>query len=335
MSALQKISDGDRDIVSAGIVSALNIDGGKVRFLLTVDARDKDRKAWLQQACEQAVRALPGVTQVLAVMTAEASAAPAPQPLKKAVWHTEPLPHVKRVIAVASGKGGVGKSTTAVNLAHALTAMGKRVGLLDADIYGPSLPRMMGLGKKPDVEGGKIVPLVAHGIACMSIGLMIGEDTAVVWRGPQVTKALQQMLRDVVWATETAPLDALLVDMPPGTGDVHLSLAQQVPVNGAVIVTTPQDVAVADARKAIDMFRKVNVPIIGIIENMSGFADPATGKVHAIFGEGGGKRLAEASGVPLLGQVSIDMELRAASDSGARYADKAQVYNTIAAQILK
>lgn len=339
LASLREITDQGKDIVSAGLVSGLKVDAGKVGFLITVDVRDKDSKAWLQKACEEAVGSLPGVDSVVAVMTAEtagpASASPASAPpARKAVWHMEPLPHVKRVIAVASGKGGVGKSTTAVNLAHALARAGKRVGLLDADIYGPSLPRMMGLSKKPDIEDGKMMPIVAYGIACMSIGLMIGEETAIIWRGPQATKALQQMLRDVAWGTEDAPLDVLLIDMPPGTGDVHLSLAQQVPVNGAVIVTTPQDVAVADARKSVDMFRKVNIPVLGIIENMSSFTDPVSGNVHRIFGAGGGIKLAEEAGAKLLGEVPIIMHLREAADNGARYKDIAQYYEKIAAQLI-
>lgn len=342
LACLKEISDHGRDIVSKGMISGLKIEGAKVSFLITVDARDKHDKAWLPQACEQAVNKLPGVETVMVVMTAETKGEGAPAstsasasaaPARKAVWHTEPLPYVKHIIAVGSGKGGVGKSTTSVNLAHALTRAGKRVGLLDADIYGPSLPRMMGLNTKPDVKGGKIIPLRAYGIACMSIGLMIGEETAIIWRGPQVTRALQQMLREVVWGTEGEPLDVLIIDMPPGTGDVHLSLAQQVPVNGAIIVTTPQDVAVADARKSVDMFKKVNIPIFGIIENMSSFTDPVNGSVHKIFGAGGGEKLASEAGAALLGEVPIIMHLREAADNGARYKDIAQFYERIAAQL--
>jgi ATP-binding protein involved in chromosome partitioning len=253
-------------------------------------------------------------------------------PTKKAVWNFEPLAHVKRVIAVASGKGGVGKSTTAVNLACALVALGKRVGLLDADIHGPSIPRMMGLAGQPDIRDGKIIPLTGHGVACISMGLLVGENSAIVWRGPQVSKALHQMLRDVQWGTESSPLDVLLVDMPPGTGDIHLSLVQQAPVDGAIIVTTPQDVAVADARKCVDMFRKVRVPVLGVIENMSVFIDPS-GARHAIFGEGGGKRMAENEKVPFLGEIPIDMKLREASDAGTMYSDNG-VYRAIARKIL-
>jgi len=254
---------------------------------------------------------------------------------RSAIWNFTPVEGVSRIIAVASGKGGVGKSTTAVNLAYALARAGKRVGLLDADIYGPSVPRMTGLNAKPEVKDNRIIPLHSQGVAVMSMGFLVGGDSALVWRGPQLTKALHQMLRTVAWGNKEAPLDILLIDMPPGTGDIHLSLVQQAPVDGAIIVTTPQEVAVADARKCIDMFRKVNVKILGVIENMSGFADPATGTVHAIFGEGGGKRLAESAGVPFLGEVPIDIGLRIASDTGAAFEDKAAIYKGIVEHLRK
>ncbi len=340
VKTLSDVAIDGKDIVSLGMVSAVSVKGDKVSFLVTISQQDVSRLAWLESACEKAVRTLDGVKSVSVVMTAETKTDEKggtpmrPPPIKKAIWNTEPLPHVKKIIAVASGKGGVGKSTTSVNLAHALTKAGKRVGLLDADIYGPSLPRMMHLEGKPEVVEGRIIPIGAYGIACMSIGLLVGEESAIIWRGPQATKALAQMLRDVNWGTADTPLDVLLIDMPPGTGDIHLSLVQQVPVNGAIIVTTPQEVALADARKSADMFKKVNVPILGIIENMSGFAEPSTGKIHAIFGEGGGKKLAESSGSQLLGQVPIDITLREASDNGIRYEDRAKIYESIAKLIL-
>ncbi|HEU5047434.1 MAG TPA: Mrp/NBP35 family ATP-binding protein [Rickettsiales bacterium] len=337
MDALRNVRLEDGDIVSKGLVSGLRVsEDGKVSFVITLGPAQTGREGPLQAACEKAVRKIAEVTSVTVVMTAETTggtSAPA-GPAKKAVWNTTPVAYVKRVIAVASGKGGVGKSTTSVNIAHALTRQGKRVGLLDADIYGPSLPRMMGISGKPEIVQNRIMPIISQGIACMSIGLLIGEEQAVIWRGPQVTKALHQMLRDVAWGDEEHPLDVLLIDMPPGTGDVYLSLAQQVPVDGAVIVTTPQEVAVADARKSVDMFQKVSIPIIGVIENMSGFADPATGQTHAIFGTGGGERLAAAAQAPLLGQVPIDMELRAASDEGRHYAGSNGFYDEISRKII-
>ncbi len=359
LKALGGVTDRESgmSVVEAGIISDITVkDGGKVGFLITISPQDRGKKEWLQAACERAVAMLPGVTGITAVLTAEISGSVdtrknasddlageisrreigggAP-PIKKAQWNTEPLPYVHRLIAVASGKGGVGKSTTAVNLAHALHAQGKRVGLLDADIYGPSLPRMMGLKGTPQAKDGRIIPPVAYGIACMSMGLLVGEESALVWRGPQMSKALHQLLRGVAWGLPDAPLDILLIDMPPGTGDVHLSLVQQAPVNGAVIVTTPQDVAVADARKCIDMFRKTRVSIMGVIENMSGFKDPVTGVVHAIFGSGGGRALAASAGAPFLGEVPIEIALRETSDTGRRFEDNAGIYTAIAAQLLK
>ncbi len=319
-----------QNIVAAGMVADATVRQGHVRVVVTTLSHDKALHQWLEAAVQKAATAVPGVTEVSVVLTAEKQSEP--EPARRAVWNTEPLAHVKRVIAVASGKGGVGKSTTAVNLALALERMGKQVGLLDADIYGPSIPRMMGLKHKPEVVENKIIPLQAHGVRCMSMGLLTDEKQAVVWRGPQVSKALNQMLRSVQWATPNAPLDVLLIDMPPGTGDIHLSLVQQAPVSGAVIVTTPQEVAVADARKCIDMFRKVNVPILGVIENMNGFTDP-TGQLHRIFGEGGGKALAAEAGAPLLGEVPIDMALREAADNGERYSDAGHIYQAIAAKL--
>jgi ATP-binding protein involved in chromosome partitioning len=232
-----------------------------------------------------------------------------PTPIKNpAIWNTEPLPNVKRVVAIASGKGGVGKSTTAVNLAQALNKMGKRVGLLDADIYGPSVPRMMALSGQPDIKNGKMVPLENHGIQCMSMGFITGDEAAVL-RGPMISKTLTQLLRMSAWGTDSAPLDLLIVDMPPGTGDIHLSMAQLVPLSGAIIVTTPQEVALIDARKCVKMFGKVGVPVLGVIENMSG----------SIFGSGGGKKLANEFSVPLLGTIVMDETICRASDAGALY----------------
>ena len=240
-------------------------------------------------------------------------------PRRAAVWNREKLPHVGRVIAVASGKGGVGKSTVTVSLAHALTAQGKRVGILDADIYGPSIPRMLGLDTRlqPEIKEGMMLPPTNHGIKANSMGLIVGENAAIM-RGPMITKSLAQLARMTRWGTDDAPLDLLLVDLPPGTGDVHLSMVQQVPLDGALIVTTPQEVAVIDADKAAQMFVKVGVPILGIVENMSAFIDPQ-GTPHALFGEGGGARLAEKFAVPHLGSLPLDPTLGAACDAGSTY----------------
>lgn len=242
-----------------------------------------------------------------------------PASRKPAVWHREPLPHVKKIIAVASGKGGVGKSTTAVNLALALSGLGKNVGILDADIYGPSIPQMLALKGKPGLKGGQMLPLENHGLKCMSLGFIT--DQAAVFRGPMISKTLQQLLRLTEWGTADAPLDFLVVDMPPGTGDIHLSMAQLVPLTGAVIVTTPQAVAVNDARKCAAMFIKVNVPILGVVENMSG----------DLFGHGGGKNLAAEFSAPFLGEIAADAAIREAGDAGKVYAGKgAEAYKEIA-----
>jgi len=306
--ALSDVIDHDsgKDVVSAGMISGITISGAKVSFLLEVSPQDAARKAHLSQVCEQAVRALPGVESVTVVMTSEAAAeAPARKP---AVWNMSPVENVRRVVAVASGKGGVGKSTVAAGIAQALSSLGRAAGLLDADIYGPSLPRMMGLAKagRPQLESGGMLPHEAHGVQCMSVGFITG-DEAAIFRGPMVSKTLSQLLRGTRWGTPGKPLDLLLVDMPPGTGDVQLSMSQQVPMSGVLIVTTPQEVAVSDARKALLMFLKVGVPVLGVVENMTG----------EVFGAGGGGKLAEEFGVPLLGEVALDSAVRKAADAGA------------------
>ncbi len=310
---LRRVIDRDsgKDVVSAGIISGIVVRDHKVGFVITIDAKDKERKAWLREACEAEVANMPGVESVTAVMAAERQAparAQAPETRKPVVWNTTPLEHVKRVVAIASGKGGVGKSTLTVNLAQALIRQGQHVGILDADIYGPSIPRMLALSGQPHIAESHMLPLIAHGIKCMSMGFITGEQAAIL-RGPMISKTLHQLLRSTRWGSEAEPLDTLLVDMPPGTGDIHLSMAQQVPLTGVIIVTTPQQVAVIDARKALHMFVKLGVPVLGVIENMSG----------GLFGSGGGKMLAEEAGVPFLGEIALDAAIVEASDSGILY----------------
>ena len=319
------------DIVSAGLVEGLAVTGDTVSFAVAVDPARAAALEPLRQQAEAAVRAVPGVAKVLAVLTAH-SAAPqatkgAPpdlgtgraQPGDKPLRPVPPppndgrIPGVGRLIAVASGKGGVGKSTVAVNLALALAQEGARVGLLDADVYGPSQPRMLGISGRPSSPDGKSIdPMTGHGIAVMSMGFMTGEDQSIVWRGPMLMSALTQMLHQVNWGR----LDYLVVDLPPGTGDVQLTLAQKSKVAGAVIVSTPQDIALIDARKAIDMFRKLGTPILGLVENMSTFCCPNCGHETPIFGHGGARAEATALGLPFLGEIPLDLDTRVLSDGG-------------------
>jgi ATP-binding protein involved in chromosome partitioning len=305
-----------------GALSDVVAGDGKVFFSITVDAADV--KAWesVRKRAEEAVRALPGVQSALVALTAErkgGAAPPRPQgraaPARGAPRGEAMLgvPGVAAIIAVASGKGGVGKSTTAVNLALGLSALGLKVGVLDADIYGPSLPKLLAIRERPQTIGGtRLKPITRYGLTVMSIGFLIDEETAMIWRGPMVISALTQMLREVEWGT----LDVMVVDMPPGTGDAQLTMAQQVPLKGAIIVSTPQDLALIDARRGVSMFKRVNVPVLGVIENMSYFLCPRCGTRSDIFGHGGARHEAQRLGVPFLGEVPLDMAIREKSDAG-------------------
>ena len=326
MEALRAVVEPERqaDIVSLGMLSGLVIKDGNVGFAIEVDPRKGPQMEPLRKAAEAAVHALAGVNSVTAVLTAEkpagqGAAPPAPQQAAAQQAAPQPgagkslVPGIRSIVAVASGKGGVGKSTTTTNLALALASLGLKIGILDADIYGPSQPRMMGISGRPDSPDGKTLrPMENYGIKCMSMGFLVAEDTPMIWRGPMVQSALQQMLRDVEWGE----LDMLVVDMPPGTGDAQLTMAQQVPLTGAVIVSTPQDIALLDARKGLNMFRKVDVPVLGIIENMSLFVCPNCGHEAHIFSHGGAREVAEKLGMDFLGEMPLDIEIRETSDGG-------------------
>ena len=320
--ALSRITLPDgRSLIAHDLVRALTVEGSVVRFVIEAPSAEVARQMGpLRDAAEKVVRALPGVTQATVALTAHGPAAKAPPPPSlKIGGHPTPQAGptkpsgVQRILAIGSGKGGVGKSTVSSNLAVALARQGRKVGLLDADIYGPSQPRMMGINRRPASPDGKtIIPLHAHGVTLMSIGFMMEEGKAVVWRGPMLMGALQQMLGQVEWGE----LDVLIVDLPPGTGDVQLTLCTKSELTGAIVVSTPQDVALIDARKALDMFATLKTPVLGLIENMSVFVCPDCGASHEIFGQGGVKAEAEKLGVPLLGALPIDLETRLAGDGG-------------------
>ena len=340
---------------NADVLSPISATDGKVFFSINVDANEA--RAWesVRAAAETAVRAIPGVSVAMVALTAErkpGSASPPPKPHAHGVApvaaHRPPqgpaspmsrraeIPGVAAIIAVASGKGGVGKSTTALNLALGLRDLGLRVGLLDADIYGPSVPRLTGIRDKPQLnDERKMIPIRRFGLAIMSIGFLVEEETAMIWRGPMVMSAVTQMLRDVVWGT----LDVLVVDMPPGTGDAQLTLAQNVPLKGAVIISTPQDLSLIDARRGLAMFKKVDVPVLGIVENMSYFQCPHCGTRSDIFGHGGARHEAERLGVPFLGEIPLHMSIRTTSDNGTPVVESepngahAAIFRAIAAKV--
>ncbi len=342
LHALRAVRDprSGRPLPEAGLVQGLLVGPDRAGFMLEVAPADVALYEPVRAEAEAALRAMPGVTRVHVALTAEAPAPafqtqartapprsapprPGPPPSATAAPRERPAaaprpPHVRHVVAVASGKGGVGKSTVAVNLACAFARMGLSTGLLDADVYGPSAPRMFGLsGAKPDVdEANKLLPLTAWGVRLASIGFLVDEGAPMIWRGPMASTAIGQLLNDVRWGTDADPLDVLVVDMPPGTGDVQLTLAQKVTTDGAVIVSTPQEVALIDVRRGAAMFEKTATPILGVVENMSYFPDPATGAPIPIFGHGGARAVAAELGAPFLGEVPIDMALRAGGDDG-------------------
>jgi ATP-binding protein involved in chromosome partitioning len=348
-------------LVDAGVLSDIVVSDGKVMLSINVDAAEVRDWEKVRAQADAAVRAVPGVSSALIALTAErragapapsappAARRPAPQGLPSTASHKPaatphgspmsrqaPIPGIAAIIAVASGKGGVGKSTTALNLALGLRDLGLKVGVLDADIYGPSMPKLTGIREKPEVnENKRMIPIVRFGVPIMSIGFLVEEDTPMIWRGPMVMSALTQMLREVEWGT----LDVLVVDMPPGTGDAQLTLAQAVPLRGAIIVSTPQDLALIDARRGLAMFTRVNVPVLGIVENMSYFQCPHCGTRSDIFGHGGARHEADKLGVPFLGEVPLHMDIRATSDAGTPLvateprSEHAEIYRAIAARV--
>ncbi|HUI20035.1 MAG TPA: iron-sulfur cluster carrier protein ApbC [Methylocella sp.] len=333
LSALQAVPgpDGKTPLPQSGALSGLSIKNGRVYLSIAIDPRQSVALEPMRAAAEAAVKKLAGVSNALVSLTSEKP----PAPPKPAVPRGISIPGISNIIAIASGKGGVGKSTTSVNLALGLAALGWRIGILDADIYGPSIPRLLGIHGKPESDGRSLKPLTAYGLKAMSIGFLVDEEDAMIWRGAMVVSAIQQLLRDVAWGE----LDCLVVDMPPGTGDAQLSLAQNVPLAGAVIVSTPQDLALIDARRGIAMFRKVEVPVLGIIENMSYFLCPYCGGRSDIFAHGGARDEAAKCGVPFLGEVPLDIAIREQSDAGRPVAatnpesEYAKIYRAIAAQV--
>ncbi len=358
LAALEAVLDpkSGLGLVTGGLVQGLAIGPGRAGFMLEAPAGEVERYGELRQAAEAALRTVSGVLRAQVVLTADGDGAgrfevqprraapqgPAPStaPTPKPVPQPQPVPFVRRVVAVASGKGGVGKSTVAVNLAVALARDGLKVGLMDADIYGPSVPRMLGLKGEPRVDADKkLIPLTAFGLKTVSIGFIVEEGSPMIWRGPMASSALTQFVTDVRWGAPDDEMDVLVVDMPPGTGDIQLTLSQKVRVDGAVIVSTPQEVALIDVRRGAGMFRKTGVPLLGVVENMAYFPDPSTGAPIAIFGRGGAKAVAAELGAPFLGEVPIDIALREACDAGrplidaAPYSPAGRIFAAIAAKV--
>jgi ATP-binding protein involved in chromosome partitioning len=326
-----------KDVVAAGLIQGLTARDGNVGFAIEVPAARGPQSEPLRKAAEDAVAKLPGVFSVTAVLTAHNEPPQARRAHAHAPQPSGGIPGVAAIIAVASGKGGVGKSTVAVNLALGLARLGLKVGLLDADIYGPSVPRLLDIRHKPESDGKKLKPIEKLGIKAMSIGFMVREDEAMIWRGPMVQSALTQMMNDVSWA----PLDVLVIDMPPGTGDAQLTIAQRVPLKGAVFVSTPQDIALIDARKGVAMFNKTQVPVLGVVENMSTFVCENCGHETHIFGHGGAKAEAEKMGVPFLGEIPLMPIVRQTSDAGTPIVDynptsaEARAFMAVAGKVAK